>query len=49
MSPGGVLASNVTVGDQSFIGPNEFIGYGIKSGANLIIGTSAVVEKKSFG
>lgn len=45
IAPGAVLAGNVTIGENSFVGANAVIKQGIKIGENVIIGAGAVVVK----
>lgn len=43
IAPGAVLAGNVKIGKNSFIGANAVIKEGIKIGQNVIVGAGAVV------
>jgi sugar O-acyltransferase (sialic acid O-acetyltransferase NeuD family) len=45
IAPGAVLAGNVTIGNNSFVGANSVIKEGVKIGDNVIIGAGSVVIK----
>lgn len=45
VAPGAVLAGNVMVGENSFIGANAVVKQGIKIGKNVIVGAGTVVVK----
>lgn len=43
IAPGAVLAGNVTVGEQSFIGANAVVKQGVTIGDNVVVGAGSVV------
>lgn len=45
IAPGAVLAGNVEIGENTFVGANAVIKQGVKIGANSIIGAGTVVLK----
>ena len=45
IAPGAVLAGNVEIGDNTFVGANSVIKQGVKIGTNVIIGAGSVILK----
>jgi acetyltransferase-like isoleucine patch superfamily enzyme len=45
IAPGAVLAGNISVGENSFIGANSVVRQGVKIGSGVILGAGSVVIK----